>query len=70
MIAMAYRDLAMMEHRRRVERANAKGWLVQSAREAGAAAGGTRREAVARAATGLAAGLAGVVGVLVAVVVR
>ncbi len=70
MIAMAHRDLAMTEHRSRVERANAMGWLVQSAREAVAAAGSTRRAAVARAVTGVAVGLAGVAGVLVAMVVR
>jgi hypothetical protein len=70
MISTAHLDVVLTEHHGRVERANDKGWLVQSVRDADAAASETRRDAITRTVTGFAAGLVGIVGVFVAAVVR
>ena len=70
MISMAHLDVVLTEHHGRVERANDRGWLVQSARDADAADGKRRRDTMTRTVAGLGAGLVGVVGVIVSAVVR
>ena len=70
MISMAHLDVVLTEHHGRVERANDKGWLVQSVRDADANAGEMRRDPISRTVTGFAAGLVGIVGVFVVAVVR
>ncbi len=70
MISMAHLDVVLTEHHGRIERANDTGWLVQSVRDADAAAGEMRRDTITRTAAGFAAGLVGIVGVFAAAVVR
>ena len=72
MVDLARTYLATVEHHHRTDRANAHGWRVEVAPDAGGRRGGARRVVVARlvGVSGGVAAAAGVLGVVAAAVVR
>ncbi len=72
MVDMTRTDIAMVAHRDRIDRANARGWMVQAAHQSSTRMPVTRRVAVARLAglSGGVAAAAGLLGVVVGAVLR